>query len=135
VGGKSMYNLQFEVRGLQYDLQFKDDICFLLDNSGTGKTFLFSVLRNYCYSNDISCKVLDYNVIGDSEEEIINSCKEHRDILIFDNADLYLSKNILENVNATLIIASVKNAVKIRTDNSGNYRLIQNDKVVSVKRW
>jgi hypothetical protein len=92
-------------------------------------------LRNYCYSNDISCKVLDYNVIGDSDEEIINSCKEHRDILIFDNADLYLNKNILENVNATLIIASVKNAVKIRTDNSGNYRLIQNDKVVSVKRW
>jgi ABC-type transporter Mla maintaining outer membrane lipid asymmetry ATPase subunit MlaF len=130
-----MYELKFSVRDLEYRLEFKNRICYIIDESGTGKTFLFSNLRNYCINNNVDFVLVDYNYSNKSEDEIINVCRNCSEIIILDNADLYLTPKIIDNLKAKLVIASLKSSIGLRTDETGNYELVQNGNVISVKRW
>jgi hypothetical protein len=130
-----MYELKFSVRDLKYRLEFKNRICYIIDESGTGKTFLFSNLRNYCINNNVDFVLVDYNYSNKSEDEIINVCRNCSEIIILDNADLYLTPKIIDNLKAKLVIASLKSSIGLRTDETGNYELVQNGNVISVKRW
>jgi hypothetical protein len=130
-----MYELKFSVRDLEYRLEFKNRICYIIDESGTGKTFLFSNLRNYCINNNVDFVLVDYNYSNKSEDEIINVCRNCSEIIILDNADLYLTPKIINNLKAKLVIASLKSSIGLRTDETGNYELVQNGNVISVKRW
>jgi hypothetical protein len=130
-----MYELKFSVRDLEYRLEFKNRICYIIDESGTGKTFLFSNLRNYCINNNVDFVLVDYNYSNKSEDEIINVCRNCSEIIILDNADLYLTSKIIDNLKAKLVIASLKSSIGLRTDETGNYELVQNGNVISVKRW
>jgi hypothetical protein len=130
-----MYELKFSVRDLEYRLEFKNRICYIIDESGTGKTFLFSNLRNYCINNNVDFVLVDYNYSNKSEDEIINVCRNCSEIIILDNADLYLTPKIIDNIKAKLVIASLKSSIGLRTDETGNYELVQNGNVISVKRW
>jgi ABC-type transporter Mla maintaining outer membrane lipid asymmetry ATPase subunit MlaF len=130
-----MYELNFSVRNLKYELIFKDRICYIIDDSGTGKTFLFSNLRNYCLNNNIDFTFIDYNYSNKSENDIISVCHNCSEIVIFDNADLYLTSNIINNITAKLVVASLKSSIGLRTEETGNYELVQKDNVISLKRW
>jgi hypothetical protein len=130
-----MYELKFSVRDLEYRLEFKNRICYIIDESGTGKTFLFSNLRNYCINNNVDFVLVDYNYSNKSEDEIINVCRNCSEIIILDNADLYLTPKIIDNLKAKLVIASLKASIGLKTDETGNYELVQNGNVISVKRW
>jgi hypothetical protein len=130
-----MYEFNFNVRDLEYKLEFKNRICYIIDESGTGKTFLFKNLRNYCLNNNIDFTFIDYNYANKSEDEVINVCRNCTEIIILDNADLYLTPKIIDNLRAKLVIASLKSSIGLRTDETGNYELVQNGNVISVKRW
>jgi hypothetical protein len=55
--------------------------------------------------------------------------------VIFDNADLYLNRAILERINADLILISVKKISGLTRKNSGRYRVLTSENSISVKRW
>jgi hypothetical protein len=130
-----MYEFNFTVRNLEYKLEFENRICYIIDESGTGKTFLFRNLRNHCLNNNIDFTFIDYNYANKSEDEIINACRNCTEIIILDNADLYLTPKIIDNLRANLVIASLKSSIGLRTDETGNYELVQDGNIVSIKRW
>jgi hypothetical protein len=69
-----------------------------------------------------------------SEDTIIGESNNQK-IVIFDNADLYLTDNIVEKINADLILVSIKDIEEFNVLNSGRYHVKINDKTISVKRW
>lgn len=119
-----MQNIKFveTYNGLHFSVEFKDNLSVLNDLSGTGKTFLFKVLKEYCREHDISCIYCNYEFADYKKENIINLCKDN-DIVIFDNADLYLTDEILEAVRnpSRLVVVSIKNLFSLKIQNAGYY--------------
>jgi hypothetical protein len=56
-------------------------------------------------------------------------------VVIFDNADLYLNRDILDKVNAELVLISIKNIGDLQRAESGRYRVETKDNLISVERW
>jgi ABC-type lipoprotein export system ATPase subunit len=127
-------HFEFKSGKIHVDAEFTDNICYLLDNSGTGKTFLFSLLFNYCSLNGVSIASLDYKSSNSSVNEIVEYCN-NKSVVIFDNADLYLNRDILERIKADLILISVKKISGLIRKNSGRYRVLTSENSISVKRW
>ncbi|MDO5150613.1 MAG: hypothetical protein Q4D76_14680 [Oscillospiraceae bacterium] len=95
------------------DINLDDTVAILLDDSGTGKTFMFKVLSSYCVINQIRCEKFDYsdehrnleyfrNTIGDAE------------IVLMDNADLYMTQELLDYLknSGKQVIISIKHIEK-----------------------
>lgn len=102
--------LQFKkkVNGIDFDISFEDDINVIKGASGTGKTFLFNVISSYCTNNKISYAFIDYKFVASGDESLILSHCMNKDIIILDNADLYLNPELFEQikgVGATIILS------------------------------
>lgn len=120
--------VDYEYNSTIFNVDFKNKINLLVDNSGTGKTFLLSMLKFYCDDNNITCTHIDY---------IHRSIPLEGDILLFDKADLYFNNelfNKLKNLDAISII-SIKNTTRLDMfGDIGMYRLInKGDKVYTEK--
>lgn len=73
-----------------------------------GKTLLLSAVELYCRNQGISCYLCDYHVQDLSTEQIYVTCSDMQ-VLLFDNADLYLTPDLLKKLqNANYIIISKK---------------------------
>jgi ABC-type ATPase involved in cell division len=129
-----MYAFKFSAGDINVDTEFRDRVCYLLDNSGTGKTYLFMLIYNYCKEKKIDAVYFNYLNMDFSENTIIGESNNQK-IVIFDNADLYLTDNIVEKINADLILVSIKDIEEFNVLNSGRYHVKINDKTISVKRW
>ena len=98
--------------------------CF--DLSGSGKTFAFKIIENYCEQNDIPCRKFDYTAMGSSLEFFITACKG-KDVVIFDNADLYITPEILlgvKNLGVKYILASIKSRSYLKGTSPIYYRTV-----------
>lgn len=93
---------------------FKNGINLFYDISGSGKTFLFTIVKTYCEENSIRYEAFDYLNTNKSTNSILNSCKG-ADIVILDNADLYITKPLLAELQklCPCILISVKDITKI----------------------
>lgn len=116
-------NVSFKLStGLEVIAKFTDNINILFDDSGTGKTYLIGLLQGYCYENNINVCFFDSNASDYTEESIILNLKG-RDMVLFDNGDLYLTDKILNycRENNILVIVSLKNIVRLNTLDAGLY--------------
>lgn len=99
--------LQFDAANIHVDVQIKHTLCLLHDNSGSGKTYLFSLLEYYCLENGISYRRFDYNSCGIPASRLIQDCG-NVDILLLDNADLYMTSEFyayLKGLNKIILIS------------------------------
>ncbi len=85
---------------LNVDISLSNKVCLLASDSGTGKTYAMSFVREYCIENDIRCTMVNYNDAEKSEDEIIRYCVDS-DVVIFDDANLYLTSSIIDRVYQT----------------------------------
>jgi hypothetical protein len=94
----------------------------LTGNSGTGKTLFIYAFKAYCEKNNIRYAFFDYNYYDKSAEQIIDACKES-DIILMDNADLYISKDIMKEIKdkSKLIILVLKNTAMIDNTEATEY--------------
>lgn len=83
--------------GIAVDAQLHKGITFLRGYSGTGKTLLLSALELYCRNQGISCYLCDYHSQNLSEDKIYASCSDVQ-VLLLDNADLYLTPTLLKRL-------------------------------------
>lgn len=108
--------------GIDVDIDLKDGVNLLSGDSGTGKTLVMQAIELFCASNNISCTFLNYRHRNLSEDQIITSCASSRIILI-DNADLFITQNILNEVrdSSDCIVLSLKDSSKIDGRNITEY--------------
>jgi DNA replication protein DnaC len=55
-----MYAFKFSTGNINVHTEFRDRVCYLLDNSGTGKTYLFMLIYNYCKEKKIDAVYFNY---------------------------------------------------------------------------
>lgn len=120
----------YEYNSTIFNLDFQNKINFLVDNSGTGKTFLMQMLKFYCDDNNISCTHVDYihkdMPLGDSK------------VLLFDRADLYFTDGMLsrlKNLDSISIISMKDTSDLDMYGDIGLYRLINTGTEITSKRW
>ena len=101
--------IQTRYSGTQIKVNIKSGVNILEGYSGTGKTFLMKGIVYYCKSNKISYSYIDYKDIDRGSDIIKASCR-NKDIVMLDNADLYISNELLEEIKKTakIIIISLK---------------------------
>jgi chromosomal replication initiation ATPase DnaA len=104
-----MFVIDTQIGDIHVDLKLTEQVNVFVGKSGTGKTYLFALMKAYCVANNISLTIINYNSVLEPED-IIHGCAKS-DIVILDNADLYLTKDILDalRVSAKYILISIKN--------------------------
>lgn len=120
----------YEYNSTIFNLNFQNKINFLVDDSGTGKTFLMKMLKFYCDENGIPCTHVDYI---HKDMPIDNSR-----ILLFDKADLYFSNSLLDKLKGlnSISIISIKDTSELdMRGNIGIYSLINKSTEISSKKW
>lgn len=103
-----MLNIKKVINGVSFDINFTDRINVIKGASGTGKTFLFNILMSYCVNNKISYAYIDYNFLASGDESLIFSHCLNKDLIMLDNADLYLTFelfNKIRSLDATIILS------------------------------
>jgi hypothetical protein len=114
------FELKTEIGGTYIDVALQEQINVLQGISGEGKTYLFYLMSAYAINNDIPMRVINSQLFSSASvavksEEVCNLvlsiCKDV-DVLILDNADLYLTHELLEKLKkfANTIIISIKNS-------------------------
>lgn len=112
-----MLKLNEKIGDTIVELNFEHKVNVLLDDSGTGKTFMFQLLCAYCSVNEIPHIYFDYKSAGFKKETFWEESKE-KQFVFFDNADLYLSTELLsqlKELEATIVL-SVKNIELVDVD-------------------
>ena len=125
----------FNISRLNIKVNISDRIAVFFDDSATGKTYLFSILRKKLIME--GKKVIFVNSESmrtkDGSDIILNS-----DVVILDNADLYLTDELFERIMKcrALVLLSVKSIRHIlRSDEIGYYRVkFGNDVLTTVRR-
>lgn len=125
---------------IELNLNFEYKINILLDNSGTGKTYLMTILSNYFMKKGLTVKLINYtNYYGNSIYKDIKDGMDC-DILFLDNADLYMNNEIFKEIikSRGIVIVSLKDRFMLADiDNKlyGFYRInISNNTISSIKR-
>ncbi len=95
-----------------------EGVIILRGDSGTGKTLFMGALAAYCETNAIPYYMCNSQAGRFIDEAIIKSSEGCR-VLLLDNADLYLTNDLLKVLRdkAEYIIISKKQLYNIDTDN------------------
>lgn len=125
---------------IELNLNFEYKINILLDNSGTGKTYLMTILSNYFMKKGLTVKFINYtNYYGKCIYKDIKDGMDC-DILFLDNADLYMNNEIFKEIikSMGIVIVSLKDRFMLADIDSklyGFYRInISNNTISSIKR-
>ena len=88
--------------GIVYDIEIPKGVSVFHGGSGEGKSFLFRKLLNLSGNPKCgySASLCDYHNTKNSEEQLI-ILTESSSVVMFDNADLYLTPFVVEKVNQT----------------------------------
>ena len=103
---------KFGTPEFSYDFKFKVGYIMYMGNSGTGKSFMFSVLNDYCRVKNIPVMYVTYkNIDVITMKDFSEHCKKSK-FVIFDNGDLYLTQELLESVKSAdnIVLFSTKKA-------------------------
>lgn len=121
--------------GVTFDASFSSRVNFLRGNSGTGKTFLLKALELYCNNNDISCQYLDYRARHKSLEYISTLCGD-ADVLLLDNADLYLTPEIFNKLRSSgkFMVISMKDISELDLEGVKGYVVKYSNTQLVLKR-
>lgn len=108
--------------GIEMHIKFNGKINLLAGYSGTGKTLLMKALILQCTKKGIPYRYLDYKNKGMSEEEIASYCNGAK-VIMLDNADLYLTDKLLNEISksADIIVMSLKQTYMISMDKVKRY--------------
>lgn len=102
-----------EIRTLDWDVNIdvslKSGITVLLEDSGVGKSFLFSLICGYFSDKSQSCCLI--NSANCSGIKHIDPC----DILLLDNLDLYYTSDFIKScyANCKYILCSTKQFISV----------------------
>ncbi|MBE5869898.1 MAG: hypothetical protein E7294_01360 [Lachnospiraceae bacterium] len=98
---------------IKIDADFFEGVNVIFGYSGTGKTFLFDRINDYyANSKELNVTLINYQFCDKKEDLIVEFC-EKSDLILLDNADLYLTESLIDKLRAECkcIVISMKNTV------------------------
>lgn len=111
--------------GIKCNIIFENKVNILFDNSGTGKTFMFTILQSYLEEKEIKYILVDSRSSLMNNEELLLEGIDNSEVVLLDNADLYLSQVIINAIQAKgkLAIISLKSLSAYRLRGAGLYKV------------
>lgn len=121
--------------GIHFDIEFLDKLCLFTGKSAEGKTFAFKAMDEYCRSTGMKCRYFDSTCFERSIESMKLDCIG-QEIVIFDNADLYLTQELLDHALsiASTVIVSMKSYFRLNFESAGLYKVSFNSSSLSIFR-
>lgn len=110
---------------INLSINITDSVAILLDDSGTGKTFMFEMLESYFVAKGIAYKKFDYNSENEDTDWFIQGMRK-ANIVLLDNADLYMTKELFNYLKSSdkQVIMSIKHTEKLGSfENCGFYTI------------
>jgi hypothetical protein len=118
-----IFEVSQKLGGTFVDVFLDQQVNILNGSSGEGKTYLFNLLISYCTVNSISAFFFSPAVLRGQDMQrgseqlnnlVLSNCGR-ADILFLDNADLYLTYELLEELKKTakIIVVSMKNIINV----------------------
>lgn len=107
----------YRASGVSVNCSFGTNTYVFQGESGEGKTFFFNMVKSTCIKEGVSCRFFraDSNLLGD---DLIIEEMNLADVIIFDNADLYLTQRIVDNIRDNQIVfISMKYPFKLNIKN------------------
>lgn len=105
------------INGIHVNIKFTSGInCIDLGISGSGKTFLMTLIEAYCVKNSIECRFFNYNTRGEDIKTILNNIEDRDSVVLLDNADLYMSdeiSNLMHKYKNVTFIISIKRRLRL----------------------
>ena len=125
--------IDFNYGSIEVKADLKDKICVFFDMSGTGKTFLFTMLKSYFLDAGISFISVDY-----TSYKILDGYNFSDDtkVVILDNADLYMTSDMFSKLEKSnkLVIMSIKSIKGLNQRYMGFYNVIYTKDKMQVMR-
>lgn len=87
--------------GVYCDIDLHNHVCILSGDSGIGKSFLIDILKSYVERKGIKYSYLDGSTRTKTSNEIVSFCQSS-DLVLLDNADLYLTSEITAALGKTV---------------------------------
>ena len=110
---------------INLSINITDSVAILLDDSGTGKTFMLEMLESYFVANGIAYKKFDYSSENEDTNWFIQGMQK-ANIVLLDNADLYMTKELFNYLKSSnkQVIMSIKHTEKLGSfENCGFYTI------------
>lgn len=103
--------------GVFVNCSFSSGVYVFQSESGSGKTFFFRMVELVCKEKRVSCKFFHSSSVNLSSDDIIKSASDF-DVVIFDNADLYLNQEIVDSLrDDQIIFVAMKYPFKLNIKN------------------
>ena len=128
-------NLKFNFSGIDIDANFKNNFGILVRDSGTGKTLLMKAAELYCLKNDIAYQYMDSNTRTYTQEQILNILSD-KEVVLLDNADLYLTNDILNTLRSDtnrFILICIKDTSKLNIRYASEYFVHYRDLYLTIE--
>lgn len=112
-----MISLDCNVGRLKVDVKFEGKFNILYGDSGTGKTYLFSLLNYYFRKDKHYVAYINYNTELNGQVE--NMLKDNKyGVYLIDNADIFMTCEYFDILNSKDVIAivSLKNRLILPVD-------------------
>ena len=86
--------------GLRLSLNLNSGVYVITDDSATGKSYLFKILKRYCKEHDIKYRLIDYNDVDsvDFSTDYVKSQCDKYDVIALDNADMYMEPGLYSSI-------------------------------------
>ena len=125
--------IDFNYDSINVQADLIDNICVFCDKSGTGKTFLFSILECYFEYEDI--KYCSFNYLNYRALE--NYDFSGAEVVILDNADLYMSEELFNRLEKSnkLEVMSIRSIGMLEMKNMGFYKICYKDDKIRAVRF
>ena len=132
-----MLSIHEEINGIRVDLDFEDGIYNLVGDSVSGKSFLLKVFAKYCEEHCIPYFYFDNNTKNIGREGLLQIC-EGKEIILLNNATLYLEKGIVSEMIALgskTVIAEYKDELNVFDNKETEVIVNYTGDTLSIERW
>lgn len=115
-----MFDLRLKVyrtKGVSVNCSFGTNTYVFQEESEEGKKLFFNMAKSTCIKEGVSCRFFkaDSSLLGDN---LIIEEMGLADVIIFDNADLYLTQRIVDNIrDDQIVFISMKYPFKLNIKN------------------
>lgn len=130
------FSVDIEYSGVNFKAEFTGKLNMLSSPSGTGKTFLLHAIQSFCTNQNIEYAFYNCrNCILD--EELIKALCKDSQIVLLDNADLYLTNELLSwfKTQNMIVIICMKNTSHLDMEGVVEYTVDYRDRKVTIEEF
>lgn len=131
-----MLEINSVVGRIKISARFADKVNILTGYSGSGKSFLLSLIERKYADSSLSVAIFDYNPATENNVEEYIRRASHNNLVLLNNADLYMTSELFEILakGECTVIAELKHAVAGSVENSGLYIVNFENDTIGVKK-